>query len=402
MVRRGVHYELALIPIVTGLIGWVTNIVAVAMLFRPLERRGRGLLSWQGVLPAHAAPMARICVQLLTGRLLDPKRLFAKIDATRVAEILGPSLERHAEHIVEDVLRTRHPRFWEVLPRRVRERARERLRAEIPRVVDELMEELKLDLERYLDVEGLVVGTFLRDKALLGQMFWGCGRNEFLFIAHSGLLFGTLLGLGQAAVWALVQPSWFLPLTGIVVGWATNWLALKMVFEPLEVKQVGPMEWQGLFLRRQEEVSVAYSGFFAERILYPEALVDAVLHGAAAPQLLKAVERAVAHAVDHAAGPAKPLAQLAVGSETWVALKSDIASHLADRIPEELRRVHDYAGETLDIRGELERSLMSLPPADFEQVLRPIFKERETMLIAVGAALGGVAGCVQWLLVTLI
>ena len=91
-----------------------------------------------------------------------------------------------------------------------------------------------------------------------------------------------------------------------------------------------------------------------------------------------------------------------MGSETWVALKSDIASHLADRIPEELRRVHDYAGETLDIRGELERSLMSLPPADFEQVLRPIFKERETMLIAVGAALGGVAGCVQWLLVTLI
>ena len=53
----------------------------------------------------------------------------------------------------------------------------------------------------------------------------------------------------------------------------------------------------------------------------------------------------------------------------------------------------------LNLQGELEGNLKSLSPPDFEQVLRPLFQEDEKTLIAVGAALGGVAGLIQWLIV---
>mgnify|MGYP001434930020 CR=1 FL=1 len=56
-----------LIPVVSGLIGWGTNALAIKMLFLPLTRRGVGWLSWQGIMPAHAQRMATVCVELFFG-----------------------------------------------------------------------------------------------------------------------------------------------------------------------------------------------------------------------------------------------------------------------------------------------------------------------------------------------
>ncbi len=393
-------YRILLIPLVTGLIGWGTNALAIYMLFKPLRRVGWRWFGWQGVLPAHAKRMATTCVRLMTSRLLDVKAVFARIEPEKVTGLLRPTLEQHGEEIVEDVLKGRFPRLWESVPERVREQARQRLRTEIPSVVMKLMEELRQDLTRYLDLEALIVSSFVRNRALLNELFWNCGRREFLFLAHSGLFFGVLFGIGQALVWYFIQPGWFLPVTGLLVGWATNWLALKMIFEPLEAKQVGPFRWHGLFLRRQPEVSEAYARFFAEKILHPEALINAVLEGPAAERLVEQIECYVSEAVDHASGAARPVVSFVVGSEQWVELKQEISERLAQKVPGELDRLHTYTEEALGLENELCGNLQRLSPPEFEQVLRPLFQEDEALLIAVGASLGGVAGVLQWTLVT--
>ena len=135
-------------------------------------------------------------------------------------------------------------------------------------------------------MEALVVDAFVEDRALVNELFWRCGQNEFRFIVRCGFLFGGLFGLMQMVVWVFIQPDWFLPLTGLFVGWATNWLALKMVFRPMQERGKGPFRWRGLFHRRQNEVSDAYADFFADRILHPEALVKAIIEGPAAERVV--------------------------------------------------------------------------------------------------------------------
>ena len=189
-------------------------------------------------------------------------------------------------------------------------------------------------------------------------------------------------------------------MTGLLVGWATNWVALKMVFEPQQARSFGPIQWQGLFLMRQKEVSAAYASFFAERILHSEALVDAVLQGPAADRIIELLQRYVEQAVDQASGIAKPLLQLTVGTEEWLSLKKEVSNRLVSSVPNELDRVHDYTGEALELEKELQQNLEELSPDQFEEVLRPLFRQDENTLIAVGALLGGIAGCIQWLLVT--
>ena len=374
--------------------------MAIRMLFAPVEWVGWWKLGWQGVLPANAERMATICVRLMTTKLLDIEEVFARIEPNRVSALLSPALERNAEKIVEQVLQERFPTVWESLPERLRQSARERLHAEVPEVVGRLMQELGEDLRRYLDIESMVVNAFVKNRALLNQLFQECGAKEFHFISRSGLYFGALFGCIQAVVWWFIQPLWFLPMTGLLVGWATNWLALKMVFEPQEPRSFGPLQWQGLFLMRQKEVSTAYAAFFAERILHPEALVDRVVQGPASDRLIEMLQRYVEQAVDQASGIAKPLLQLTVGTEEWRILKQEISTRLALTVPYELDRVHDYTAEAIKIEKELQHNLEGLSPEEFEQVLRPLFRQDENTLIAVGAVLGGIAGCIQWMLVT--
>ena len=395
-------FRLLLIPLVTGLIGWGTNALAIHMLFKPIDRVGGRWVGWQGVLPANAERMATTCVRLMTARLLDVKAVFARLDPQQITDLLSPVLEKHGQDIVEDVLSERFPRLWETLPERLREEARQRFRTEVPSVVVKLMDELREDLTRYLDVEALVINSFVRNRALLNEFFWSCGRKEFLFLAHSGLLFGTLFGMGQALVWYFVQPGWFLPATGLLVGLTTNWLALKMIFQPREAKKLGPFRWQGLFLRRQPEVSEAYARFFAEKILHPEALVNAVLDGPASERLIEQLQRYVTRAVDHASGAARPVLSLVVGSAEWIDTKREISQRLAQVVPGELDRVHDYTEEALELENELRTNLTGLSPPEFEQILRPVFQEDEATLIAIGAILGAVAGVLQWALVTFV
>ena len=90
----------------------------------------------------------------------------------------------------------------------------------------------------------------------MGKLFQIAGRKELTFLTDSGLWFGFLLGMLQLAVALLWDNPWTLSFGGLIVGLATNWLALKWIFEPVNPTPiVGNLVLQGLFLRRQKEVS---------------------------------------------------------------------------------------------------------------------------------------------------
>ena len=46
-------------------------------------------------------------------------------------------------------------------------------------------------------------------------------------------------------------------------------MAIKLIFDPVEPVQVGPFVFQGLFEKRQLEVSQEFSEFLADRVGMP-------------------------------------------------------------------------------------------------------------------------------------
>ena len=56
----------------------------------------------------------------------------------------------------------------------------------------------------------------------------------------------------QMAVALVWENPWALSIGGMIVGLATNWLALKWIFEPVYPTKIGPFMVQGMFLKRQK------------------------------------------------------------------------------------------------------------------------------------------------------
>jgi uncharacterized membrane protein YheB (UPF0754 family) len=390
-------------PVAAALIGYVTKLVAIRMMFEPIKFVGiRSLrLGWQGIVPRRAARMASIACDTITAKLISPREIFGRLDPERVAgEIEKPLLE-DVEHITHEVMEHYQPRLWEILPENIRSAVIRRIKAETPAVVKQIMEDVKANLDSVFDLKSMVVGNLVRQKVLLNRIFRESGREEFRFIARSGIYFGSVIGLVQAATWMLTHSPIIMPVFGLFTGWFTDWLALKMIFRPREPKRyLGLFTWQGLFLKRRKEVAAQYGALIAQEIITPHNIIEAVLNGPLSDRLFDMVQQHVQRMVDEQAGLAKPILVFAVGTARYKDMKRMVVEKIMERLPKTLQHVEKYAADAMDIRNTLVSKLQQLTPAEFEGILRPAFQQDEWILIAVGAMLGFLVGEMQVFLMT--
>jgi uncharacterized membrane protein YheB (UPF0754 family) len=194
-----------------------------------------------------------------------------------------------------------------------------------------------------------------------------------------------------------------MPLFGLMVGWSTDWLALTMIFRPIrERRLVGPLRWQGRFHRRRHELSAKYGEIMARDVLAPEVVLEGILEGPTSDRLLLTVQRAVSDAIDQEVGLARPVVAVAIGSARYDAIKRRLIERAIERMsasPADIAAVAESS-----IEGGVDRMIVDkmkeLTVEEYEGILRPVFKEDEKILIAVGAVLGFLVGELQVVLVT--
>ena len=387
-------------PVIASLIGYVTKLVAIRMMFQPLEYVGRKPFGWQGIVPRRAARMASIACDTMTDKLISAGEVVGRLDAQRVAKEIEKPLQEAVEEITRDIAAEYQPGLWESMPDSARRLLIRRIQSESPQLVASILDAIKEDVDSVFDLKDMVVSNLVKDKALLNRIFREAGRKEFQFIAHSGIYFGFAIGLIQMFAWAAFKSPWIMPIFGGLTGWFTDWLALKMIFNPKQpVRYLGIFEWQGLFLKRRKEVAADYGDLIAREIITPHNVIEAVLRGPLADRVFTVVHRQVQDVIDRQSGLARPLVVMAVGSRKYQSMKHRIAEKVMDRLPETLSYIEDYAEEAMDIRNTLVEKMQELSAEEFEQLIRPAFEQDEWILITVGAVLGFMVGELQVLLV---
>jgi uncharacterized membrane protein YheB (UPF0754 family) len=401
----------ASMPFVAAAIGYGTKIVAIRMMFEPLEwvgsqRRlfGYRVFGWQGIVPRKAAVMAEIACDTMTSKLLKPEDVFGRLDPDRVAREIEEPLLQAVEEITRSVARAYSPGLWEIAPDALKQRLIKRIKDEAPILVRDIMVDVRRNIRSVFDLKAMVVSNLLRDKRLLNRIFLEAGRGEFQFIRRSGLYFGFVIGCAQALAWALTHNVWIMPVFGLFTGWFTDWLALKMVFNPKHPEKYlfGLVEWQGLFLKRRMEVSAEYGRLIAAEIVTPRNILDAVVKGPLSDRLFGMVQKQVQRMVDEQAGLARPFVVLAVGTTKYRQMKELVATEMMQRLPETMKHVEDYAGKAMDLENLLSTKMKDLTVEEYEALLRPAFQQDEWILIAVGAALGFCVGELQVLVMELL
>jgi uncharacterized membrane protein YheB (UPF0754 family) len=388
------------IPIVAGVVGWSTNWVAVKMTFLPEEFVGiRPFLGWQGIIPSKATKMAGIFVDTSMARLGRLSELFQELDPDRIAAHISDYLAPNLKGYTDEIVGRAHPELWERLPDLVKTQVYVRVHDRLPELVERLVDEVGADFESFIDFKQMITVRLEGDKGLLNRLFIESGRAEFDFIVRSGFYFGFLFGLIQLAVWYLYPAWWVLPAFGLAVGYATNWIALNLIFRPLHPQKIGPWTLQGLFLQRQPEVAAVWCGIVTREILTVRALTEAMLEGPKKERLQDITRRNIEPIVDEALGVAGGLAELAVGERGLEEMRT-AAAEVAVEVSSAPFDDPVFNEERSEVAERFLRERMeALPSEQFQDLLRPCFQEDELKLILLGAALGFAAGWAQLVLV---
>ncbi|MES2909453.1 MAG: DUF445 family protein [Pseudomonadota bacterium] len=384
------------IPFVSGIIGYVTKVVAIQMMFSPMEFVGiKPFLGWQGIVPRKAEKMAMISVDLMTSKLIKPSEIFGRLDPERIAKEIEIPMMAAAEDVVREVAQQYQPGLWEGMPEFARQKIINRVKAESPAVVAAIMQEVKNNTDKYFDIKHMVLTNLMKDKALLNDIFKKVGKQEFKFFSNAGFYFGFGIGLIQMVCWLLFKQPWMLPAFGGFVGFFSDWIALQMMFRPQLPTRFMGMTFQGLFLKRQKEVAADYAALISKQLLTPANMMEELFRGAFSDRIMELVHKNVKRLVDEQAGVARPLVVYAVGSQRYIEMKNVVADRILQKMPETMKYVEAYAEDAMDVRNTLVNRMQDLTPQEFEGMLRPAFKEDEWSLIAVGAILGFLVGEAQ-------
>lgn len=391
-------------PITSGIVGYVTNVIALRMMFHPLDFVGPKppYFGWQGIVPRKAGKMASIACDTIVPKLVSEREIFDRLDPHRIAEeIEGPILQL-VDQLLDELMNEYEPTLWESLPLSARALIARRVKEDAPDVVAAVMDDLKNNVEAIFDLKDMVVTTLMRDRELINRIFLETGKQEFVFIERSGFYFGFLFGIVQMIGWTFFKAEWQLPLFGLLVGYATNVIALQLIFRPQKPYRMFGLVIQGLFFKRQKEVSRDYARLIADEIVTPSNIIESVLKGPYADRVFDMISRHVKKVIDDQSGLARPFVAWTIGTRRYIEMKGKAAARLVEHLPEATRSIDPYAKEAMDITQTLAARLEVLPAMEFEGMLRPAFKEDEWILIAVGAALGFLVGLGQLFMFKLI
>jgi uncharacterized membrane protein YheB (UPF0754 family) len=358
-------YQYFTIPIVAALVGYITNWLGVSMLFYPIQWRGIpikrwpnqpvGLIGWQGIVPVKRQQMAATMVDVTINRLLKITSIFSKLNPVTLASLLVPSVAKTV--------------YKGLVPPAV-------LQHYLSKVVSDLIS----NVESIIDIRSLIITGMTTDPKVLGSFFQRVGSKELSFLVESGTYFGFALGMLQMVQWMLFPVNWTLPISGALVGYVTNWIALKMIFEPLVPTKLGPFVLQGLFLTRQKEVSAEFCSYLSTNVLNSKEMWRSIFQG----KSLLAFKALIARNL--------PFLSPADIAAILVKLKQE----LVDGAASAAHPLHQYTNGKLDLKRTLIKKMTKLSPVEFERVLHPIFQEDELTLILAGGVLGMAAGFAQW------
>lgn len=394
------------VPTVTAIIGWITNLAAVKMIFSPAKFVGVGPVGWQGILYKQGHKFATGVADMVSENLITPEELASRFSAKDLEEILAKHMDPEVEATCKDVADAIGGEgTWDKVPDHVRQMIVGQVKLQSRKISSEVFDSVQNQSGEVLDIHGIVYKQLSGENVeRLARLTKRIGKTEFKFIEYYGGVFGFLIGLAQVGAWQIMQTWWLMPIVGVLVGLVTNWLAIKMIFRPQEPTKFffGLITYQGLFAKRQKDIARDYGLTAEAEILTPKVLIDALTHGDKAEELTKHTIDTVVERIRSEVDKYKAMMPMEITDEMFAQAQEVVTRHLVENSPQAMPELEAYLAEKMDVRNTVEEKLGNMPKDDFETVLRGIFEEDELTLIIVGGCLGGAVGFLQGVLVTAI
>ncbi|MBK7560734.1 MAG: DUF445 family protein [Chitinophagaceae bacterium] len=195
------NYWIFLIPLISAFIGWVTNWVAIKMLFHPRQPKKIIGITFQGIFPKRQQQFAEKLGKLVSAEFLSFDDIEQKISDPDNLKKIMPMIENHIDDFLRNRLSSEMPVISMFIGDKTIHKLKEAFMKEIELLFPVVMKQYATNLKNELDLEQIVitkVSGFSSDKLeeVLNQIM----SKEFRFVEIIGAVIGFIIGFVQVII----------------------------------------------------------------------------------------------------------------------------------------------------------------------------------------------------------
>jgi uncharacterized membrane protein YheB (UPF0754 family) len=195
------NYWLLTIPVISAFIGWVTNWIAIKMLFHPREPKKILGITFQGIFPKRQKQFAEKLGKLVSNEFLSFTDIEQKISDPQNLKMVMPLIEKHVDEFLRIRLNDEMPVISMFIGDKTITKLKTAFMKEIETLFPQVMKQFAGNLKKELDLEHIViekVSSFSSDK--LEEILYQIMSKEFKFVEIIGAVIGFIIGVLQVVI----------------------------------------------------------------------------------------------------------------------------------------------------------------------------------------------------------
>ena len=186
-----------------------------------------------------------------------------------------------------------------------------------------------------------------------------------------------------------------LPLIAAVIGWGTNYLAVRMLFHPREEIRILGLRIQGVFPKRQQALAEKLGQLVARELFSMEDVRKHLQGDEFVAHVTKVIEGKVDEFLKNNLMEAIPMAAMFLGSDMVEKIKYSLVNCLAKAVPELGEMFISHLEKNMNVEKLVRDKVSAFSSDKLEEILLGIMRREFRFIEGVGAILGFLIGLVQ-------
>ena len=192
------------------------------------------------------------------------------------------------------------------------------------------------------------------------------------------------------------------PLIGGVIGWVTNYIAIKMLFYPRNPVNFGLFKLQGVFPKRQKMFAERIANVVSEELININEIKSAISKEENLTEVYQMIDDKIGEFLKTKLSEAIPFLAMFINESTTASIKTILSAEVKQILPEALDAFANNLDKHFDIKKLVEEKVAAFSIEKLESVIMGILQKELKFIEIVGAVLGAIIGLTQVLLAPLL
>jgi uncharacterized membrane protein YheB (UPF0754 family) len=193
---------------------------------------------------------------------------------------------------------------------------------------------------------------------------------------------------------------YLLPILAALIGWITNYLAIKMLFHPHQPKKILGLTFQGVFPKRQAQIAEKLGDLVANELFSMQDVAQKIEDLSTQPEVLEEVGRRIEKTIRVKLISAFPMLSMFLSDEMIEKVTNLFKGELEDFLRVSAQGLAVKMEDSVDIQGLVREKVQAFSSNKIEELLLSFMEQEFRFIEKIGAVLGFLIGCIQVILVT--